>query len=238
MDGEELPQITPSMLRNAEESCRRRLAHEVRGGKRHANRTADMRFAVSNRVEADARLAQAELGRPVPAAFAEPRELEPEQQELYRAAVRGYLDCFGATEGLVVDLGGWRTPVAGAGVELVANVGLPVELAGGGREIRRVYLGRRASWPLLDAADVQVALVRTEQWAPDRLDIVAVDVLEQRRIDRSAEGAELTAQREAAMAWIADRAARILELASDPRPRAGRDCAGCAFVSGCAAHAG
>src|SRR5258708_35092118 len=89
VDEEVLPQITPAHLRRADEMCRRRLAHEVSGGKRHANKTADMRFAVSNRVEADARLAQSEFGAPRAEAFVEPGEPEPEQQALYPAATRG-----------------------------------------------------------------------------------------------------------------------------------------------------
>ncbi|HEY5170540.1 MAG TPA: hypothetical protein VIK54_02315, partial [Acidimicrobiia bacterium] len=94
-DDEELPRITPAHLRRADDMCRRRLAREVHGGKRNANRTANMRFAVSNRIEEDARLAQSELAEPRPEAFVEPRELEPEQRALYRAAARGYLDAFG-----------------------------------------------------------------------------------------------------------------------------------------------
>ncbi len=56
---DELPRVTPAHLRRADDMCRRRLAHEVRGGKTRANRTGDMRFAVSSRIEGDARLAQA-----------------------------------------------------------------------------------------------------------------------------------------------------------------------------------
>ena len=47
--------------RRADDMCRRRLAHEHAGGKRHANRSADARFAVSNRLFEDAQLAHAEL---------------------------------------------------------------------------------------------------------------------------------------------------------------------------------
>src|SRR4029079_7970075 len=92
VDDEEVPHISPRHLRLADDMCRRRLAREIHSGKRNANRTGDMRFAVSNRIEADARLAQAEAGIPRPEAFVEPRDLEPEQQALYRAAARGYLD--------------------------------------------------------------------------------------------------------------------------------------------------
>ena len=107
-----------------------------------SNQTGDMRFAVSNRIEADARLAQAEAGPPRPEAFVEPHELEPEQQALYRAATRGYLDAFGGDAARVVDLG-FRTALPELGVELSSNLGIAAELDDGGRELRKVLVGAR-----------------------------------------------------------------------------------------------
>jgi hypothetical protein len=198
------------------------------------NRTADMRFAVSNRIEADARLAQAEPGLPRPEAFVEPNELEPEQQALYRAAARGYLDAFGTQPATVVDLG-FRTALPELGVELSSNPGIAAELDDGGRELRKVLVGARRDAKLFDAVDVRIALVRTEEWAPVQLDIVAVDVIEQRRASHAP---DIEADRAEAHAWISDRVTRVLELAADPRPQAGRDCQGCAFISGCSKHPG
>ena len=235
MDGEELPQVTPSLLRRADDLCRRRLAHELRGGKRHANRSSDMRFAVSNRIEADARLAQSTPGAPEPRAFVEPEELPPEQRALYRAAARGYLAEFGASPARVVDLG-WRTPLAALGVELVATIGIAAELDGGERELRKLIVGgRRGGRPMSDAVDERVALLRTEQWAPHNLRIVTVDVIEHRS---SVTTPEVEPARAEAHEWMSARVATLLELASDARPRAGADCQGCAFVSGCSAHSG
>ena len=234
MDGEELPVVTASLLRRVDDLCRRRLAHELRGGKRRANKTADMRFAVSNRIEADARLAQSELGPPRAEAFVEPRELEPEQQALYRAGARGYLDAFGSTRARVIDIG-WRTVIAELGVELMANVGLAAELDDGRRELRKVSVGgRRPGSPLLDPVDLRAALVRSEAWAPDELELVAVDVIDVRM---ETHVPDLGAEREEARTWIGERVARVLELADDGRPRAGSDCQGCAFIAGCPAHA-
>jgi hypothetical protein len=234
VDDDELPRISPRHLRLADEMCRRRLAREVHSGKRNVNKTGDMRFAVSNRIEADARLAQAEPGLPRPEAFVEPRDLEPEQQALYRAAARGYLDAFGEQSATVVDLG-FRTALPELGVELSSNPGIAAELDDGGRELRKVLVGSRRDASLLDTVDVHIALVRTEEWAPVQLEIVAVDVIDQRmmRIEP-----DLDADRVEAHAWIEQRVERVLELASDPRPRAGRDCQGCAFISGCASHPG
>jgi hypothetical protein len=234
VDRDELPHISPRHLRTADEMCRRRLAREIHSGKRNVNKTADMRFAVSNRLEADARLAQAECGPPVHEAFVDPRELEPEQRSLYRAAARGYLEEFGADDALVVDLG-FRTELPELGVELSSNLGIAAEHADGGRVLRKVIVGARRDSPLLDPVDVRVALVRTEEWAPVQLDIVAVDVIEQRRVTHVP---DLDADREEAHAWITTRVGRVLELAADGRARAGRDCQGCAFIAGCSEHSG
>jgi hypothetical protein len=233
-ESEELPHISPRHLRLADEMCRRRLAREVHSGKRNVNRTGDMRFAVSNRIEADARLAQAENGPPRPEAFVDPHDLEPEQQALYRAAKRGYLDAFGAVAARVADLG-FRSALPDLGVELSSNLGIAAELDDGGRELRRVLVGARRDTKLLDPVDVRVALVRTEEWAPVRLEIVAVDVIEQRR---SMHSPDIDADRSEAHEWIATRVERVLELAADPRPQVGRDCQGCAFISGCTKHPG
>jgi hypothetical protein len=231
---EELPRISPRHLRLAEELCRRRLAREVHNGKRSVNRTGDMRFAVSNRIEADARLAHAEGGVPRPEAFVAPRDLEPEQVALYRAGARGYLDAFGVAAAHVTELG-YRTLLPELGVELTSNPGIACELDDGGRELRKVLVGARRDTKLLDPVDVRVALVRTEEWAPVQLDIVVVDVIEQRRATLTP---ELDTDRADAHTWIAERVELVLELAADGRPHAGRDCQGCAFISGCSKHPG
>jgi len=234
VDDEELARITPAHLRRGDDMCRRRLAREVYSGKRNANRTANMRFAVSNRIEEDARLAQSELGQPRTEAFVEPHELEPEQRALYRAATRGYLDAFGGVIAQIARLD-FRTALPELGVELSSNLGLAAELPDGGRELRKILVGAPRSARLVDAVETRVALVRTEEWAPVQLDIVVVDVIEQRRANHTP---DLEADRAEARAWIGDRVERVLELASDPRPRAGRDCQGCAFISGCSKHPG
>ncbi len=234
MDDEDLPRITPAHLRRADDMCRRRLAREVNGGKRRANQAGDMRFAVSNAIEADARLAQSELGPPRAEAFVEPRELEPEQQALYRAARQGYLDAFANGSARIAEPE-WRTALPELGVELSSNLGLRAELDDGGRELRKILVGSRRDAKLLDPVDLRVALVRTEEWAPVQLEIVVVDVIEQRRTTYTP---DLDAERAEAHVWIAQRVALVLELAADARPQAGRDCQGCAFISGCTKHPG
>jgi hypothetical protein len=226
----EIPRVTPSLLRRADSMCRRRLAREYAGGKRNANRAADARFAVSNRLSEDARLAQAELGTPRPEAFVDPTDLEPEQRALYRAATRGYLEAFGDRPGLAADLG-WRTHLEDLGVDLIADVGLAIELPDGGRELRVLQLGtRHASAPLLDDAQLRFALVRTEEWAPDQLTILATDVIER---ESETHAPDLAAARADARGWITQRVELVQQLAADGRSRAGSDCSGCPFIAGC-----
>jgi len=230
---DELPRVTPSLLRRADAMCRRRLAHEHAGGKAHANRTADARFAVSNRVEADARLAQSEFGCPRPEAFVDPTDLEPEQRRWYRAAARGYLGFFGEVPGVVVDLG-WATTVPELGVALTGNAGLAVELGEGARELRLLrFGGRRAGARLLDAVDISIALLRTAEWADTNLHIIAVDVLNQDVVEHTS---VLPADRSQADNWFAQRVDDVMRAADDGRARAGTDCLGCPFVAGCEQH--
>jgi hypothetical protein len=226
----EVPRVTPSLLRRADAMCRRRLAREYAGGKRNANKAADARFAVSNRVYEDARLAQAELGSPRPEAFVDPAELEPEQRALYRAASRGYLETFGDRPGRATDLG-WRTHLDDLGVDLIADVGIAIELPDGRRELRALQFGsRHPSAPLLDDAQLRFALVRTEEWAPDQLTIFAADVIE-RELERHSP--DLEPARAEARSWIGERVELVQRLAADGRSRAGSDCSGCPFIAGC-----
>jgi hypothetical protein len=220
------------MLRRADDMCRRRLAREHAGGKAHANRTADARFAVANRVVADARLAHTDAERVRAEAFVVPKDLEIEQQALYRAAVRGYLCEFGNRPGRSIDLG-WRTAIEPGGVDLMSDVGLALELADGTHELRVLKVNaRRSGAPLLDDVELRCALIRTAEWAPEDLTVVAIDLIEQECVARVIDARA----RAEARAWFGARISLVVEHAADGRPRAGADCNGCAFVAGCAAH--
>ena len=211
--------------------CRRRLAREYAGGKRNANKAADARFAVSNRVYEDARLAQAELGPPRPEAFVDPTDLEPEQRALYRAASRGYLETFGGDAGRATDLG-WRTHLDELGVDLIADVGIAIELADGGRELPCAPLREP---PPERAAPRSTRNCDSRSCAPRRglrisSTIVAADVIE-REVERHCPRPR--AARAEALAWITERVELVQQLAADGRSRAGADCSGCPFIAGC-----
>jgi hypothetical protein len=221
--------ITPALLRRADDMCRRRLAHELRGGKRRANKVADMRFAVSNRIENDARLAQAEAGLARREAFVEPSELEPEQAALYGAARTGYLERFGHDHGVTVELS-WGRALPELDAELVANPGLGFVRADGTHEVRRMRVGRGSH---LDGVDLAAIFLLTEEWAPAELSIVDIDLLD---LSEQVIDLDVAVERAAAMEYVSTRAARLAEVAADGRARAGRDCQGCTFIAGCPAH--
>jgi hypothetical protein len=226
---DDLLQISPSHLRKAESMCRRKLAHEVRGGKKRANKVADMRFAVSNRIEADAALAHTAIDAVRAEAFVEPSELEPEQVALYRAARKGYLDVFGAEPAVTVKLDR-TTPLPDLNIELVGNPGLAVERADGFGELRKLRVGGR---PALDAVDVHFALLRTEGWEAESMEIVSVDLIS---LVDDRYSPNLVVDRAESHEWLATRVESIESLAGDARPRAGSDCLGCPFIAGCSEH--
>ncbi|HET9728817.1 MAG TPA: hypothetical protein VFR41_05315 [Acidimicrobiia bacterium] len=230
MDSDDLTRITPTQLRRADDplACRRKLALELRG--RYANANANARFEAMNRVEGDARLAQAEAGPVRSEAFVDPAELEHEQRALYHAAVAGYRTLFGSTDGRIVDFE-WRAELSELGAVVTAKRELAFEADDGRREIRRLRVGARN---LLDDVDVQVALLITDTWARDQLDIVAADLIDLRVVKSSP---MLPERRDEAREWIADRIATLRAHAADGRARAGGDCLGCPFVAGCEAHA-
>ena len=94
-----------------------------------------------------------------------------------------------------------------------------------------MHLGsRHVGAPLLDAVQRRVALVRTEEWAPEQLTIVAADVIEQ---ELTRDTPDLAAERAEAREWITERVELVKELAADGRTKAGADCSGCPFIAGC-----
>ena len=97
-------------------------------------------------------------------------------------------------------------------------------------ELRVLSFGTRARGPALDAVNRRVALVRTAEWAPEQLTIVAADLID---CDVTRDTPDLESERAEAFTWITERSALVKELAADGRARAGSDCAGCPFIAGC-----
>jgi hypothetical protein len=229
---EELPRLTRKLLRDAERLCGRRLRHEHLSHRKPMRGSA-VRFEVSNRFVADARLAHAEPGPPRPEAFVVPQECFPEQQWLYRAAVAGYLDRFGDTPGVAVDLG-FSSSIEELGVQLVGDVGLAVETPDGGRELRVLrFGGSERDRTLVDAVELRFLLLRTRDWAPQSLRVVAADLVE---ATADVYVPDLGPERAAAGAWLEERAAVVAERAERAEIRPGGDCRECPVLAGCPAH--
>ncbi len=234
VDVEALPRVTPALLRWADTMCARRL--EGIFTDRRANRPADARFRVANRVFESARLAHVDLSPPSLSVFDLRTGLEPEELRVYEAAARWYVALFGDRAVRAVDLDDWESPVDDLGVRLVGPAGLPVEDASGAREVRLLRVGAR---PItddpLDSVDVRFALLRVAAWvAGSSLRLCVADLVggvlveETVDVDRVLDS-ELRP-------WLAERVGVIRTRAADRMPMPGLECARCRYVAGCPAH--
>jgi len=222
---DDLPRVTPSLLRRADEMCRRRLAHEHESG-RKLSPLGDGPFEVSNRLIADA--ITWHRGAVAPEhGFPDPLDLEPEQRAVYRAASHAYVRMFGEIEVEIGELG-WSTDLVDVGVRLLGPVGIPVVHANGELELRILRVAARL--PLVDSVDIRFALLRAHEWATGTLRIVAVDLLEDRSVEYDI---DVGAQLDDARAWLVARVEVIRARADPRRTFAGRDCRDCSCIPGC-----
>jgi hypothetical protein len=231
-DDDELPRVTLGHLRGAEAMCRRKLAREHAGLRGRWNPSP--RYAVSNRLVEDARVAHAELRAARAADFPAPNDLLPEQQRVYRAAAGGYVAFFGSRPARAVTVDAWETELPDLDVRVVGSLGLALETATGSPELRNLRLGVAGSRPLIDDTERRVIVVRSAAWVGERpLHLVVVDLLAGELVE---EHIDVAAALPEALEWVASRVAVVKERAVDPVPKAGADCRGCAYVPGCRAH--
>jgi hypothetical protein len=227
---EEPTRITAAMLRAGAAGCARRLAHELRNP-RSKNRGSAARFAVANRVAADARLAHARGDDPDVNAFVAPADLEVEQRRVYAAAARAYLALCGGKVRLApaAVFDDWETEIADLAIRLVGDVGVAVEHPDGRRELRRLLVGGRP----LDDVDLRFAALRADPWTDGPLFVTSVDLLDARVTSVEIDTA---ARRKEHHDWLAERVEALRAHADASRPREGVECGRCAFIAGCAAH--
>jgi hypothetical protein len=229
---DELPRVTLTHLRRADTMCRRRLEREHMGAK--GNRSASARFAVSNRLTEDARVAHTELRSARLADFPTPIDLVSEQQRVYRAAAAGYVVLFADRPARAVTVDPWESVLDDVGMRLVASLGLALERADGSPELRILRIGVAGNRPMIDDADRRAIVVRSAPWVGDRrLALVVTDLLAGAIVEDTLDVDGALAE---ARSWIDARLAVVRERVADPVPKAGDDCSGCAFVSGCKAH--
>lgn len=234
-DVEALPRVTLALLRWADTMCARRL--EGIHADRRANRPADARFRVANRVFESARLAHVDLAVPSASAFNLHDGLEPEERQVYDAAARWYIALFGDRAVRSVDLDEWESTVEDLDVRLVGQAGLPVEDANGLRETRLLRIGAR---PLADAADllesveVRFAVLRLADWVVGgQVRVCVADLLNGSLVERKI---EVDPALDDLRPWLAERVAVIRGRAADRSPTPGLECARCRYVAGCPAH--
>jgi hypothetical protein len=231
---DELPRVTRRHLRLGDDACGRRLAAELfRARDHHHNRAANVRFEVSQRVEADARLAHAEMRAPRPGDFPAARDLLPEQQRVHAAAAAGYLALFGDVAARASDaVDPFST--SEAGVSLTGGVGIALDRADGGREVRALRIGHRADDGLLDDVDLRFGVLRIAPWAGGgRVDLVTADLL---TLEQDRRTIDLETELQPARSWLTQRVEWIDDVAVAGRVRPGADCRDCPVVAGCRAH--
>jgi hypothetical protein len=230
---DDLPRVTARQLARAELTCPRRLALDHEG--QIANRQADRQYRIRNQIEADARLAHATLGRPRREHFPATDDLLPEERRVYDVAARWYVAQFGDQAMVVADEGtdAFETPAPRTGVRLVGPAGLALEDAGGGRELRMLSLGHRASEEVLDEPSTRFALLRRARWTmagPVR--VVRADLLVGWAVAVDVDGGAIW---DDLREWFETRVAVVRGRADRNAPHPGWECARCRYIAGCKA---
>jgi hypothetical protein len=232
---EQLPKVTAAFLRRAEQLCPRRLAFEHNN--RRGNRTAPARWRVANQLVEHARVAHVELGPPSRAAFTPLPNLVPEEQRVYEAAARWYLEMFGDRAVRTIDADDeWETIIPELAIRLVGPSGLLVEDAEGRDELRLLRIGGPAPDPAdpIGSVDARFALLRrAESLAGRSVRLAHADLLFGRLVEH-----EVTADTALTElhTWLRDRVEVLRARIAHPDPRPGLECGRCRFVAGCAAH--
>lgn len=251
-DGEPLPRVNLSMLRDPRRGCswRLSLAHAGRTG----NRGGDTRWAVRDRLAEAVRHAHAEGGDPRPRPTAVPvDDLSEEEQAVLTAARLWYAELFGDPVE-VLPSAAWERPFPSLGVRLVGPPPLVVRhraaaprsgsggsdgpaggVAGTGPvEIRLLHLDRPPPpAPLAADPEVRVALLLVDDPLPGRISVAVADLLGGRMTQEELDGpAAGTDARE----WLAAAVEELRARLVDPQPRVGVECGWCPYVAACPAH--
>jgi len=226
--------VTLAHLRDPEGRCARRLEKEY--GNETGHRGSTLRFAISNRLEQAALLAQTTAERPRPVHFPTPVDLPVEQQRVFDTAVRWYLTVFGERVATGLDEGDFVTARPDLGIRLAGRVGLRFE-GEAGHELRILHYAGRDAVPagLAGAPEVRFALLRAADWvraAPGPILVTVADVLRGEAVEARLDASEAL---DASEDWLVERLARIRARLADPRPAPGTQCAWCPFIGSCPA---
>lgn len=234
MEPDELPRVTPYLLRRAERMCPLRLQRDFLG--RGGLRSSFLRFRVRDPLLEAARAAHAEL-RPVRLEhFQAPPELRAEERAVFDRAAASYVEQLGDEPALALDHGCDRpTPWPSRGVRVGGTIDLTVEDATGTRELRQLELWRRMPpGEPLESVDIRLAVLRLGRWAGgERLRVRWCDLVggEVRTQD-----VDLQAETPGMKTWLDERIRVVEERSAQPIPEPGIDCATCAHVPACPVH--
>jgi hypothetical protein len=234
VEQEQMPRVTPYLLRRAERMCPLRLRRDFLG--QGGLRSQFLRFRVRDPLLEAARATHADMQPARAEHFRAPPELRGEERAVFERAAGIYVRQFGAEPARALDHGCDRpTPWPSRGIRVGGSIDLTVEDAEGTRELRQLELWRRVPPdPPLDAVDIRLAVLRLARWAGgERLrvrwcDLVGDDVRTQ-EVDLQAEVPRLKA-------WLDDRIRVVQERAAEPIPEPGVDCGTCAHVPACPVH--
>jgi hypothetical protein len=234
VEPDELPRITPYLLRRAERMCPLRLRRDFLG--QGGLKSSFLRFRVRDPLLEAARAAHAELGTPRPEHFRAPPELRAEERAVFERAGATYVTRFGSEPVRAVDHGCDRpTPWPSRGVRVGGAIGLTVEDAAGTRELRQLELWRRpAPREPLESVEIRLAVLRLSRWAGgERLRVRWCDLVGD---EVRSQDVDLAAETPRLKSWLAQRIAVVEERAAQPIPEPGTDCATCAHVPTCPVH--
>jgi len=235
-DREQLPKVTPYLLRRADTMCARRLANEYEGGPQshdpvHRARLRDAFLAAARDVHAS-------LAAPTASVFGDiGSELDHEERQVLAQAVRWYVEIFGDRAALLVDHGlDEPTLSRGRRVRIGGWVDLAVTDDDGRKELRQLDLwgGHAPADDPLELDAVRVAVLRLARWCgDDPLRVTWADlvhgIVRQRVVDVPAELPSL-------VAWFEERLDVVRTRAENATAAAGDDCGACKFLSGCPEH--
>ncbi|MCZ7530346.1 MAG: hypothetical protein M5U31_08350 [Acidimicrobiia bacterium] len=233
-DIEDLPRITPGILRNVESMCPLRVRFDHSGAR--SNTGANLRYRVKTHVLAQARVAHAELRVAELSHFEALPSLVPEEGAGFDAAVSAYVDVFADDPARTLDLDEWETIDVERGVRLVAGVDLFVEDASAHAELRFLDLD---GWPApadpLEDPGILFAVARVAEQVRDGPLRLRGANLRDGTLTFD-EQIHPEAERDRLDTWLDDRLRVVREIANDGRPRKSMECGRCRYVSRCKAH--
>ncbi|MCU1456932.1 MAG: hypothetical protein JWL73_1024 [Actinomycetia bacterium] len=231
-----LPKITAASLRDPAQQCGRRLALEL-GNRKRATWGDNVRWRLSDRINADIRLAHTELRSADPTWFHPPTDLLPEQQMLYTVTTRAYCALFADRPAVARDPIEWSVDVPELGVRLVGPPPLILDDEHGALEVRLLRVHQRPLGPdLAETVEVRFLVARIRAALHEDRDGPEVRVCIADLVDATYDEITVDPYDSDVDAWLEAGVAAVKLAADETRVRQGHECARCAYVPGCKAH--